>query len=843
MKLIFPILLSFLALNFAFGQSENQKTLKAQLLELEEQFNVKFSFSDEIIDKLKVSDISIDQTLETHLEQISKQTGLAFDQVDSDVILISTVERKFCAQLIDQDDSKPLKGAQALFNDQNTNAISDDNGYMRFSGRFTFQDTVVLKYFGYGDKKLVIGDLSVECSTIQMSFSTTTLDEVVITHYITNGINAVTTDHSLVVSTKNLSLLPGDTDSDILLAIKTLPGISSPDGKSGNLHVRGSTSDQTLVLLDNIPIYHKGHYYGAISAFNPMFIDRVSVYRSGFDPSISGRVGGAITLESNVNAPDTSLYNISVNSLYASALASVPINKSWSATGSVRTSLPGSWQSPKLREIDRLVFIETGANNPNEVETESSFIYSDANFNTTYQSEKSKVSLSLLTINNDQELGRFNSQRNTQFKSRTELNNDGINISWNQHWSNKFKTDAFASYSHYSYDSKITELFIDTQQTIIPNHFIDELKDISIGLKNKIDVNPNDQNNFSFGYIANRYELEKDNFSARPNRPVISFEVTDVAYLHNLYFNQHLAIGNRLSINAGLTGLFYTVTDFTRVEPRVFANYNLNDHWSLKSSAGLYSQYVTQNVFFDFEDVQAENQSWELAKYNRPVVKSSLYMIGSSWSPSSFLIDIEGYYKEVTDLSTVDPNAGPNSPTPFTSGELTIFGIDLLLSKDWGQIDTWVSYSYTTTEMDFPLLNQLTFETYYDQPHTFNIGATTQINQWKFSLGWQYLSGIPVYTENSFFPVPGPDNDPNAAVVAEENNGRYDGQHQLDVAAVYQFPAKSKGWVGTVGLSLLNVYDQENLVSNNYITRGPNTSLETRYSIGFAPNLMLSIKW
>lgn len=186
MKPIFTILLSFLALNFVFGQSDNQKALKAQLLELEEQFSVKFSFSDKVVDKLIVSDISITQNLETCLEQIINQTGLVFEQVDSDVILISTIERKFCIQLIDKDDLKPLKGAQALFNDQNTNAVSNENGYMRFSGRFTFQDTVVLKYFGYDDEKAVIGDLSEECSIIPLSFSTTTLDEVVITHYITN---------------------------------------------------------------------------------------------------------------------------------------------------------------------------------------------------------------------------------------------------------------------------------------------------------------------------------------------------------------------------------------------------------------------------------------------------------------------------------------------------------------------------------------------------------------------------------------------------------------------------------------------------------------------------------
>ena len=840
MKSTSLLFFSFFLYSFCLAQSD-RLPLKTQLLTLENQYNVKFSYSDDLINRLVVDDISIDKDRELNyiLQDISLQTGLVFEQIDANVVLINTADRNYCIQLVDDESLKVLKSGQALINNKTTNIISDDNGYMRFSGRFTFQDTIMLKFFGYKNKKVAFKTLTETCQKVPMSFTSFTLEEVIFTHYITKGIDVLESDHSLVIDTKNLSLLPGDTDSDILLAIKTLPGISSPDGKAGNLHVRGSTADQTLVLVDDIPIYHKGHYYGAISAFNQLFIDKVSVYRSGFDPSTSGRVGGAISLESSTQIPDSSLYNIGVNSLYASALASIPVNDNWSVRGSVRSSLPGDWQSPKLKELDKLVFANT-TSNPNSVELEDTFTYNDANFSSTYKNENTTIQLSILTINNLQKQKRNNIQRNTLFSTETDLSNDGINLTWNQKWSEKFNTEAFTSYSHYDYNSRIQEYFFDTQQLIKPDQFKENLKDYSFGLRNYLLLG---KSRLNFGYASNKYVLNKSSFSERPNRSVMSFSDENIAYLHNLYINQQTDIGDKFSISAGLSGLLYTVTDVTRLEPRVFLNYKLTDQWSLKSSAGLYSQYVTQNVFFDFEDVQAENQSWELAKYNRPVVKSSLYMFGSSWSPSTFIIDVEGYYKEITDLSTINPNVSLNSPFPFTSGDLNIYGLDLLISNNWGKVDTWASYSYTVTEMDFPELNQRSFETYYDQPHTLNIGATADLNRWKLSLGWQYLTGIPIYTNNSFFPVPGDGNDPNAEVPSEENEGRFDSQHQLDVAAVYQFPAKSKGWVGTIGLSLLNVYDQKNLVSSNYVTRGPITSLENRYAIGFAPNLMLSIKW
>ena len=49
---------------------------------------------------------------------------------------------------------------------------------------------------------------------------------------------------------RDLGLLAGDTDGDILNVLKSLPGIRTPDGKPGSLNFRGSTFDHTLIYFE-----------------------------------------------------------------------------------------------------------------------------------------------------------------------------------------------------------------------------------------------------------------------------------------------------------------------------------------------------------------------------------------------------------------------------------------------------------------------------------------------------------------------------------------------------------------------------------------------------------------
>ena len=64
---------------------------------------------------------------------------------------------------------------------------------------------------------------------------------------------------------KQLNILPGITEPDLFQIIQLLPGVISLEETSTDIHVRGGSPDQNLILWDGIKIYHSGHLFRHIS--------------------------------------------------------------------------------------------------------------------------------------------------------------------------------------------------------------------------------------------------------------------------------------------------------------------------------------------------------------------------------------------------------------------------------------------------------------------------------------------------------------------------------------------------------------------------------------------------
>lgn len=839
-------------------QAQNRVPLSEKLQEIESNQDISFSYDDELIKSLTFISESKAESLAEELQDISKQTGLEFTLLSEKIILIELPKHKFCAQLIDNDTQLPIKDVQILINNVPRTLLSNANGSVEFSSRNTYQDSISFSHIGYRGPKVALKSLIADCPEVPLSFQELELDEVLITDYLTKGINSSKKDHSLSVKTSELALLPGETDGDVLLAIRALPGITSPNGKAGNLHLRGSTTDQTLIIFDGIPIYHKGHYLGAISPYNPIMVEEINIYRSGFTAELGGRVGGAIELKTDRRIPDSTRVGIGLNSYYASVFAKVPISDRFSVGAALRTSYMGEWNSPKLDAINEMVFTPSqfsiATDDPNLDIGENSFDFIDYNAISTYNMTSGQIQLSFLGIRNEQLFSFRNAGMNERNVTSSELENNGINLNWLHYWNPNVSSDISFTYGHYSYFSQLFSE-IPNRPPIIRNEFNNDITDLKF--KSVIEYSNNNDRVFSLGYEVNNMQVNNSNLvgngppppgSPPPpggpppaNGPTLpdgnSSELE--SFLHSAFVNYENRFLDKLILNAGIRSNYYSLTKEFLIEPRVSANFQYSPVTAFKTSYGLYSQYIGQNVFFDFDDIRVENLSWALADEDKPIIRSQQLMLGVSFTFPGLVIDTELYHKQVNDLTTV----GSGRENPFLPGDLDIYGVDLLIRKQFGKLDAWVSYSFLNTLMDFPELNQSEFLTYYDQPHTFNFTGTLPINQWQFSIGWFISSGAPNYLNSTFFPEPGPTPLPDIGPIPDEsNNGRFPAMHQLDAAVVYKFP-NTKGWNASIGLSVLNVYDQQNLVEETVYSFGPQSVQAKRYNIGFAPNLMVNVSF
>src|SRR5690606_40089332 len=75
----------------------------------------------------------------------------------------------------------------------------------------------------------------------------------------------------------------------IVRSVQLLPGVSTVGEGSGGFHVRGGAADQSLVLLDEAPVYNTAHLFGFFSIFNPDAVKEVTLMKGGIPARYGGR--------------------------------------------------------------------------------------------------------------------------------------------------------------------------------------------------------------------------------------------------------------------------------------------------------------------------------------------------------------------------------------------------------------------------------------------------------------------------------------------------------------------------------------------------------------------------
>lgn len=81
---------------------------------------------------------------------------------------------------------------------------------------------------------------------------------------------------------------------DLASYLQTLPGIVMGGSRGGELHIRGGTPVQNLVLVDMLPVIKPFHISNLFSAFPSALIQSVDVYAGGFGAKYMGATSGVI---------------------------------------------------------------------------------------------------------------------------------------------------------------------------------------------------------------------------------------------------------------------------------------------------------------------------------------------------------------------------------------------------------------------------------------------------------------------------------------------------------------------------------------------------------------------
>ncbi|WP_188112182.1 TonB-dependent receptor [Aquimarina sp. RZ0] len=811
--------------------------------------------------------------LQDILQKIQSQTSLFFEKINDRYYIIrdkTQNKNQVCGILIDGETGIPLEGASIKKMSNGSVVTTDDRGYFYLHSKNSQQDTVNIRFLGYNTQKYLINELSEkQCKKIYLYQNNQQLEEVLIQEYVTQGFSKEKLSGAVIFDPNKLSLLPRLIEPDILKSVQFLPGVESTTEKASELFIRGSNSDQNLILWDGIKVYNSGHFFNLLSAFNPYVTESVKVSR-GFSPlQYDSRIGGIIDISSKSSIPKDFGIGIGSNLTHADVYAEVPLGKKVGLVVSGRRSITDIVDTPTTENYNKRVFnnrfsgfsIEEAFIPDDIIIEDNSIGYQDYTAKIIPDfSSTNKLSISGFYHENHSDnnfyldSGDFLSSPFFEFTEQNTLNNQnfGFGINWVKEWgtdlsmtASSYYTDVNQQYTDFFQEFSIDEGLELTSRTKLKN----DLQDF--GASTRLNWQFHKKHQLAIGYHFSRVRIQ-GNLANIVNDFIVDIEsfvennqkgknTTQAAYIEDIF-----KINKKISLNIGVKGNYFSTIDDFYIEPRIGITFSLANNINANILAERKHQVIDQVVVPLSSLFLVDFNTWRLRSQSdldqQPIIISDQISTNFTWNQKNWLIELEGYYKKGEGIDDISNAIGDNDISGF--GTSSTFGVDVLIKRKINHYSTWLTYSYIDQEFRFDNFKQRKpFPGFLDITHNLSWIHSYLLGNLEFSLGWNIRTGRP-YT-----PVEGTIVDEEGVTVllfGDVNSKRLEPYHRLDFSTSYRFNlAKDSKWRGRIALSIINAYNRENildrrssLVNRNDDSKGLDFDVT---SLGFTPNISFRI--
>lgn len=830
--LIAILILFIITSNKSIAQDVEQKPLNDFLIILEQKFNVVFTYADENIQDIFVT-IQLNKLgIDEYLAELEKQTKLEFKKLDSRYI---TIQRKIVdviisGTIIDKSTKEPLVGANIYT--EKYHSLSDDKG--RFSIKIIPDEDSLLNisYLGYVPLKLDPRAWSNDSLLCELNRDIINLEEVVF-NYIAKGISKLA-DGSIQFNARNLEILPGLSEPDMLHSVQILPGIQSVNKTVSDINIRGGTNDQNLILWDGVKMYQTGHFFGLISAFNSYLVHKTQIVKNGASAYYAEGVSGIIDMKQQDYLSKEFEVSSGVNMISADVILKIPINQKFSMILGARHSINNLVITPTYESYYKRAFEYTDVlqyqSNDTIVDDYHNFSFYDLSLKLLYDiTDKDKIRLSFLNIDNQIEYEESALINDTLYTNKSSLNQSSILSSFNysHSWNENHSADISAFVSNYNLDG-INVSILNDQQHLQKNEVLDW--GVKLESKNKL----SQLINLSTGYQFNEVGIRNQDNISKPN---YNRDIKDVLRIHSLYSETELnKLFDKVYLRFGLRANYFQKFSEFIFEPRVALNYKLTKNISFEVLAESKSQHTTQLIDYQTDFLGIEKRRWVLSNNNSvPIIKSQQISLGTHYNRNNFLLSIEAYKKKNDGIVTPSQGFQNQYQYVYAIGKYETQGIELLIDKRFRKSNIWINYALSTNDYYFQEFTPSNFPNNVDIRHTLSLGGSYNIKNIELSSGFNYRTGKP-YTKLS---QDNTDNE-NEIIYEDPNSCRLDDYIRLDISAKYNF--KIKKIKGELGVSVWNILNRENHI-NKFYQLNDNNEIEeiTQHALKITPNINLRL--
>lgn len=886
----------------------NEK-LSLALNSLMNQYNISILYINNQVDSIFVNAECVNCSNEQALQNLLGNTQIkwkklneqyiVYDPNTDDIVSKTEIEessnKNIQGYIIDSVSNEPLPYAAISIQGTGTGTVTDKDGFFSFNNLAPNLYKLNILYVGYHTDSL-IADLSRNKSTkvqvIKLNPKHIELDAIVIRKPGINRNVSVTKTSVVVFNALRLKTTPTMDQGDIVQNIRLAAGVNIiPDDPMG-INLRGGSSDQTLILFDNIPIYHTQHLMGFNGLLNANCTQKIALHSGGFSAQYGDRLSGVIDLKGRSGSGDKFHAGASVNFYTSRGYVDVPLNSKLNLFFTFNKSTDWFGFSEKLLNREDYTYFNfydqvdytgkygTGfysSGIPGSDYQVSLSDFSDITNKIKYSiSQKDTLSMTFISSSDKTNIGSLPSadelktgERSEQWKSR------GISTNYTRKWSTNLRSKIDLVAAMFENNTRFKYLEKDSLLTNYNN--INTINQAEISAEVNYDFQKFCKINMGFVYAQietklDRFddtgEIQSNEFSNHTNvSKLTAFTEVLLSPIEQLDLNLGLR-SNKISEISGLT-----------FDPRLSLRSRLGDYFSATISWGKYHQFMHRTpsvIAYNLSSI-GPTGSWMYSQENLKPSKADHWLAGIHFDTKMFSLHTSVYYKNYNDLHLIIPsqmniayidNTDRNKRSLYIdwienrevimSGnhEIDIFsgagnskGLEVILSKNRGIYTGFVSYHLSKTEYLFPYMNNgEKFVPAYD--HTHELKTMHYLSRYNWNLGSiiYFVSGKPYpnkYPYKNYF-------DATELNLEHPINWEMNSKERLplytnvDLSLSYDI---KKVWKlkGTVGFVVQNVFDTRNVISKYYtwennIESDPELQLNDQLSHNRLFNVFISIE-
>ncbi len=798
---------------------------------IEDRFQYKFTFADDTIEGILVESIQNELSFEQILEFLEQQTGLTYSILANNFVSINKKSTSFiiCGSLKDNYTKSALEGA--TIQGKKSSAVSDKDGNFELEV-FTLTETIIVGHLGYQTVYRLADTFIIDdCSEISLEPKTEALSEVILHNYITKGIDKAN-DGSFQIDYKNFGILPGLIETDVLQTVQALSGIQSTDETVSNINIRGGTHDQNLILWDGIKMYQSGHFFGLISAINPLITRKAALLKNGTSPEYTDGVSGTIIMNTDTAINDRFGASLGLNLINADAFADIPIGKQSSLQITGRKSIRDIVETPTYSQYSNRISQDSEVDEQELLASDIGFDFYDINLRWNYNiTNTDKLRVNFLTINNELVFTENATINNIERSRQSSLIQNSLagGIWYQKQWNDKLRS--VVQVYETDYDLKSINANLQQEQ-----RFLQENKVSETGIKLKGYYDITEKMTLLNGYqfietgISNLNDIDTPVFREKRDR---------VIRTHSLFSQVHYTPQKNTSLNLGVRYNYNDKFNTHIIEPRLSYNQKVFTYFNIELLGEFKHQNTSQIINFQNDFLGIEKRRWILSNDNDiPVVKSRQVSLGLQYSRLGWLLNAEGYYKKVMGITARSQGFQNQYEFVRAIGDYTVKGMDFLVNKRYKNLSTWMSYSYAYNTYIFEAFDERVFPNNVEIKHSVTLGSSYSFRDFKISAGLNWNSGLPTTR-----PLPEDPVSENRINYQDSNSSRLDEYLRLDISATYDFKISNKIQAHT-GLSIWNITDKENVINNYYQINQQNLPQEVvESSLSITPNATFRVSF